>query len=138
YYFQWAKDNFGGQNTEEIAHLLKMYSKYNANRKPELLDPSTYSLIHYNEAENVVSDYNKLAQKAQEINAQLKPEYRDAFYQLILYPVLASANLNELYVTTAKNNLYASQGRAATNEYAEKVKTLFDKDAELSTYYHKT
>ncbi|MFA9192637.1 glycosyl hydrolase 115 family protein [Flavobacterium sp. FZUC8N2.13] len=136
YYFQWAKDNFGGQNTEEIANLLKMYSKYNANRKPELLDPSSYSLIHYNEAENVVSDYNKLAQKAQEINAQLKPEYKDAFYQLILYPVLASANLNELYVTAAKNNLYASQGRAATNEYAEKAKVLFDKDAEFSTYYH--
>lgn len=138
YYFQWAKDNFGAQNTEEIATLLKMYSKYNANRKPELLDASTYSLIHYNEAENVVYDYNKLAQKAQEINAQLKPEYKDAFYQLVLYPILASANLNELYVTAAKNNLYASQGRAATNEYAEKVKVLFDKDAEFSTYYHKT
>lgn len=138
YYFQWAKDNFGAQNTEEIATLLKMYSKYNANRKPELLDPSSYSLIHYNEAENVVSNYNKLAQKAQEINANLKPEYKDAFYQLVLYPILASANLNELYVTAAKNNLYASQGRAATNEYAEKVKVLFDKDAEFSTYYHKT
>lgn len=138
YYYQWAKDNFGGENTEEIANLLKMYSKYNANRKPELLDSSSYSLIHYNEAENVVSDYNKLAQKAQEINKQIKPEYKDAFYQLLLYPVLASANLNELYVTTAKNNLYANQGRAATNEYAEKVKALFDKDAELSTYYHKT
>ena len=138
YYNQWATTNFGEQNTEEIANLLKMYSKYNARRKPEQLDPSTYSLIHYNEAENIVTEYNKLAQKAQEINAQLKPEYRDAFYQLLLYPILASANLNELYVTTAKNNLYANQGRTATNEYAEKVKELFNKDAELSTYYNKT
>ncbi|MEL1242079.1 glycosyl hydrolase 115 family protein [Flavobacterium flavipallidum] len=137
YYYQWAKDNFGGQNTQEIATLIKMYSKYNARRKPELLDPTTYSLIHYNEAENVVSDYKKLAQKAQEIDAQLKPEYKDAFYQLVLYPVLASANLNELYVTTAKNHLYINQGRAITNEYAEKVKKLFNKDAELSDYYHK-
>jgi hypothetical protein len=30
-------------------------------------------------------------------------------------PGAASANLNELYVTIAKNRLYAQQGRAATN-----------------------
>ncbi|HEX9152112.1 MAG TPA: glycosyl hydrolase 115 family protein, partial [Flavobacterium sp.] len=138
YYYQWAKDNFGGQSTADIAIILKMYSKYNARRKPEQLDPSTYSLTNYNEAEKVVTDYNGLLRKAQEINAQLKPEYKDAFYQLILYPVMASANLNELYVTAAKNSLYASQGRASTNDYAEKVKALFDKDAELSTYYDKT
>jgi len=100
------------------------------------LDASTYSLINYNEAEKVVSDYNELAKKAQEINNQLKPEYKDAFYQLILYPFLASTNLNELYVAAAKNKLYASQGRASTNEYADKVKELFKKDAELTNFYH--
>ena len=63
---------------------------------------NTYSLTNYNEAEKVVSDYNELAKKAQEINNQLKPEYKDAYYQLVLFPVLASANLNELYLATAK------------------------------------
>ncbi|WP_291125573.1 glycosyl hydrolase 115 family protein [Flavobacterium sp. UBA6031] len=137
YYYQWSKENFDGQYTEGIADILKMYTKYNARRKPELLDPTTYSLINYNEAENVVKEYNDLAQKAQKINDQLKPEYKDAYYQLILYPVLASANLNELYVTAAKNHLYADQGRASANDYAEKVKELFKKDAELTDYYHK-
>lgn len=136
YYLKWAKDNFGNQNVEEIANLLKMYSKYNARKKPELLEPTTYNLINYNEAENVISEYNKLALTAQKINTQLKSEYKDAFYQLVLYPVLASANLNELYLTTAKNNLYANQGRVATNEYAIKVQTLFNKDSELSNNYH--
>ncbi|MBD0724420.1 glycosyl hydrolase [Flavobacterium sp. L1I52] len=138
YYVQWATTNFGVQNANAIAEILKMYSKYNSNRKPELLNPSTYSIIHYNEAENVVADYNKLAEKAQAINAKLSPEYKDAFYQLVLYPVLASANLNEMYVSAAKNNLYASQGRAATNQYADKVKTLFDKDAEFTAFYQNT
>jgi hypothetical protein len=138
YYTQWANENFGKQYATAIADILKMYTKYNARRKPELLNPSTYSLIDYNEAENVVSDYNALAKKAQEISNKLPAEYKDAYYQLVLYPVLASANLNELYVTAAKNSLYANQGRAATNAYAEKVKTLFDKDAALSNYYNKT
>ncbi|MGM8362460.1 glycosyl hydrolase 115 family protein [Flavobacterium sp. ARAG 55.4] len=138
YYIQWASANFGKKNANDIATILKMYTKYNSNRKPELLNASTYSLVNYNEAENVVASYNELVQKAQAVNAKLSPEYKDAFYQLVLYPVLASANLNELYVTAAKNNWYASQGRSATNQYADKVKTLFDKDAELSNYYHKT
>ena len=136
YYRQWAKENFGGQFTQDIATILQLYTKYNSRRKPELLDASTYSLTNYNEAAKVLSDYRELAKKAQEINDQLEPEYSDAYYQLILYPVLASANLNELYVATAKNHLYASQGRASANDYAEKVKELFKKDADLTDYYH--
>lgn len=136
YYYQWAKENFDDQFTQEIAHILKLYTKYNARRKPELLDTASYSLTNYNEAEKVVSDYNELAQKAQKISDQLKPAYKDAYYQLVLYPVLASANLNELYVAAAKNNLYAKQGRASANEYAQKVKALFKNDAELTDFYH--
>ena len=84
---------------------------------------SSYSLIHYNEAENVVSDYNKLAQKAQEINEQLKPEYKDAFYQLVLYPVLASANLNELYVTAA-NRSYVTMSLKEDKNQLKNLKQL--------------
>ncbi|MEO7976178.1 glycosyl hydrolase 115 family protein [Flavobacterium sp.] len=136
YYVQWAKDNFGNQNPEDIAEILKLYAKYNARRKPELLNEKTYSLTNYNEAENVIDDYKKLADKANSINNKLKPEYKDAFYQLVLFPVLASTNINELYVATAKNQLYASQGRASANSYAKQVKELFTKDSLLTDYYH--
>src|SRR6185436_18610212 len=61
---------------------------------------------------------------------------KDAYYQLVLFPVLASANLNELYVATAKNHLYAERGSASANDYAEKVKSLFEKDSLLTNYYH--
>ncbi|WP_338841013.1 glycosyl hydrolase 115 family protein [Flavobacterium ginsenosidimutans] len=136
YYVNWAKENFGNQFTEEIAEILKLYTKYNARRKPELLDTKTYSIINYNEADQVVVDYQKLAEKANLINEKLQPEYKDAFYQLVLFPVLASSNLNELYIATAKNHLYAEQGNAIANQYAEKVKVLFEKDSLLTDYYH--
>lgn len=136
YYVNWAKDNFDNQFAEEIAEILKLYTKYNARRKPELLDAKTYSIVNYNEADRVVADYQKLVAKANSINEKLKPEYKDAFYQLVLFPVLASSNLNELYVATAKNHLYAQQGNAIANLYAEKVKQLFEKDSLLTNYYH--
>ncbi|WNH13842.1 glycosyl hydrolase 115 family protein [Thalassobellus suaedae] len=137
YYYQWARDNFDGQFTEDIANILKLYTKYNARRTPELLDAKTYSLIHYNEAERVVKEYNELAEKAKDINKNLKPEYKDAFYQLVLYHVLSGANLNELYVTVAKNKLYAEQGRTSTNVLAKKANDLFKKVAEFDNHYNK-
>ncbi len=51
---------------------------------------------------------------------------------MVLFPVKASANLNELYVATAKNRLYAEQGRGIANSYAEKVKELYKKDSRFN------
>jgi hypothetical protein len=136
YYVQWAKENFGNQNADEIAQIIKLYTKYNSRRKPELLNEKTYSITNYNEAETVLADYKKLVDRANSINEKLKPEYKDAFYQLVLFPVLASTNLNEMYIATAKNQLYASQGRASANGYAEEVKKLFENDSLLTNYYH--
>jgi hypothetical protein len=132
----WASYQFGQEHGVEIGELLTTYSKYNARRKPELLSPETYSLIHFNEADRIVIEYNALAEQAEELYQQLPENQKDAFYQLVLFPIKASANLNELYVTAAKNQWYAEQGRALTNEMAEKVQMLFDHDAELTEYYH--
>ncbi|OGU33395.1 MAG: glycosyl hydrolase [Ignavibacteria bacterium GWA2_35_9] len=136
YYRSWAEEQFGKEYSDEIADIISKYTKYNSRRKPELLSPETYSLINYREAETVVLDYNQLLEKANKIYESIPEEYKDAFYQLVLHPVEASANLNELYFTAAKNRLYAEQERATTNILAEKVKDLFKRDAGMSDYYN--
>jgi hypothetical protein len=133
---RWATRTFGAEHAIEIADIVTTYSKFNGRRKPELLSPDTYSLTNYGEAETVVAEYNALVQRAERISASLPAEYRDAFYQLVLHPVQASANLNELYVTVAKNRLYAQQGRAATKDLADRGRTLFERDAQISRYYN--
>lgn len=137
YTLLWAKEQFGAAYALPIAEMLSKYTKYNARRKPELLSPDTYSLINYREAETIVSDYNKLRDMADSIYKKLPIEYQNAYYQLVLHPVQACANLNELWVTVAKNRLYASQERAATNDLAEKIRTLFARDSTISHYYNK-
>lgn len=133
---EWAAKKFGNQYANEIAHLLDKYTKYNGRRKPELLDQHTYSLANYNEAERVVNEYNALVKLAESIYDKIDDEYRDAYFQLVLHPVIACANLNELYVTVAKNHLYEKQGRNLTNEMAQKANDLFERDAEISRYYN--
>jgi len=136
YAVNWAEKQFGNKYASEIADILNKYTKYNSRRKPEMLSPETYSLVNYNEAENVVKDYDQLVEKAEEIYEKLPEKYKDAYFQLVLFPVKSSANLNKLYVATAKNRLYAEQGRAVANSYAEKVKELYKKDSELTEQYH--
>lgn len=133
---KFASQQFGDKYAEEIASLLDAYTKYNSRRKPELLEPQTYSLINYREAETIVDDYNKLVDRAEKVGKKLPKEYRDAFYQLVMHPISACANLNELYYTVAKNRLYAEQWRASTNDLAKQAEKLYKKDAEISEYYN--
>lgn len=134
----WAAKQFGSEHATEIADIISKYSKYNGRRKPELLDQNTYSLTHYNEFEKVVNDYNQLKNQAETLKSKIPASYQDAYYELVLHPVLASANLNEMYFIVAKNSMYAAQGRATTNEIADRAKKLYEKDAQISKYYNDT
>jgi len=134
----WAAREFGPTYANDIADIITKYSKYNARRKPELLEPFTYSLTNYQEADNVVADYKAVVAKAEDIYAKLPENQRDAFYELVLFPAKASAQLNDMYVTAGKNALYAQQGRASTNDLAAQTQSLFQADADFMTYFNKT
>lgn len=132
----WAEKQFGKAYAAKIGAILSRYGKYSARRKPELLDERTYSLTDYNEFDQVIADYARLKTDAEALYKEIPANAKDAYYQLILHPVLAYANLNELYYAVAKNKLYASQGRAATRLMADRAKALFENDAAISSYYN--
>ncbi|WP_300380785.1 glycosyl hydrolase 115 family protein [Henriciella sp.] len=131
----WAAQQFPDAYANEIAALLEAYTKYNARRKPELLDADTYSVVNFSEFERVSDEYQALAERAAVLREELPEAYDDAFVQLVWFPVTASANLNALYYTTALNRLYAEQGRARTNGLAEKAAELFARDDQLRRVY---
>lgn len=134
----WAERQFGPEFAPEIADILSRYTKYNGRRKPELLEPSTFSLVDYHEADTVFADFQAVAAKAEEIYAKLPENQRDAFFQLVLYPTKASAIVTELYITAGRNQLYASQGRTSANDLVAATRALFQADADLSGYYNHT
>jgi endo-1,4-beta-D-glucanase Y len=134
----WAAREFGPTHAGDIAEILSRYTRYNGRRKPELLEPSTYSLTNYREADSVVADFQSIAARAEEIIGKLAENAREAFYQLILFPAKACAQVNELYVAAGKNRLYAQQRRASTNDMADRVEALFTADADLMEYYNRT
>jgi hypothetical protein len=132
----WAEREFGAAHAVEIAGIISKYTKYNGRRKPELLEPGTFSQVDYLEADTVSTEFKKIADQAEAIYSTLPENARDAFFELVLYPAKASAIVTRLYVTAGKNRLYAAQGRASANDLAAEARALFKADAELADSYN--
>jgi hypothetical protein len=132
----WAANAFGPEHAPEIADLLAKYTKYNGRRKPEQLEPDTWSLVRDHEADRVEAEWQALVAKAKAINDELPPERRAAYFEFVLYPIEACATVSELYIAAGRNHLYAVQGRRSANEQADEARRLFADDAAFTNAYN--
>lgn len=133
---QWCALQFGEKYAEEAARIINLYTKYNRRVTPELLNENTYSLENYNEFETVVNDYRNLVIDAMRLYYLMPNAYKDAFDQLVLFPVNACSNLYEMYYAVAKNKYYAKLNDPQANRWADKVKACFERDSLLTVHYN--
>nr|WP_320058156.1 glycosyl hydrolase 115 family protein [uncultured Bacteroides sp.] len=136
YSIDWATKTFGSEHAVEIADIVSKYPKYNLWRKAEAQVPNIFSIVNHNEGDRVIQLWRDVANKAEALKSKIAPEAQDAYYQLVLYPTKASAGVAEMYIAADKNNLYAKQGRVGANDYAKRVRDLYDLDKQLSDYYN--
>lgn len=132
----WATREFGPEHADEIASFMEAYTRYNGRRKPELIDPSTFSLTNYGDADRVETEWRTLEDRVDKLAAQLPEDERASFFELIQYPVDACANLTEMYITAARNAADARMGNPRANTEADQVRAMFARDAELSDDYN--
>lgn len=133
---EWAAKIFGVEFSEEISDLVSKYPKYNFWRKPEVQDTKIFSHVNYRESDRILKMWKNLTIKAENLKLKIPSNAQDAFYQLVYYPVIASAGVAEIYLAAGKNNIYAKQGRISANDYAARVKELFETDKKLSDFYN--
>ena len=65
-----------------------------------------------------------------------QPGGRQVLTAIILSILILQMNINELYYSVGKNKMYASPGRASTNDLAAYAKVIFDLDSADSHYYN--
>ena len=128
----WATREFGPAHAAEVAALVAGYTRLNGLRKPEQLEPETFSIVHERESERIVGAWSDLRARARALDARLPADSRPAFYQLVLHPIESCAIVNELYQAVARNRLYAVQGRASANLEAARARELFAADAAMT------
>lgn len=132
----FCAQQFGTKYAAEAARLIDMYTKFNRRITPELLNARTYSLENYNEWERVKDEYKALALDALRLYYLMPDNYRDAFDQLVLFPIQACANLYEMYYAQAMNLSLANQKDIRANQWADKVEACFERDSILTHHYH--
>ena len=126
----------GGSVAEEAADIYNRNCQYMARVTPEMLDASTYNL-QTGEWRRVVDDYARLELRALRLQEQVPAAARDAYYQSVLFPVQAMANLYELYYAQAMNRSLADAGNPDANQWADRVEQCFQRDAQLCHIYNK-
>lgn len=135
YTYNFCKQQFGAKYATEAARILNRYCKYSARVTAEMLDYKTYNLTN-GEFKSVTDEFLALEAHAHRQFAVLPQEMKDAYQELILFPVQAMANLYEMYYATAMNHKLASDNDPRANEWADRVVYCFQRDAELCSGYN--
>lgn len=132
---EFCKSIFSEKYAEEAARILRTYAKYNRRVTPEKLDARTFT-HNYNEWTRARDEYKQLANDALNLEFTMPAKYKDAYDQLISYPVLACANLYEMYYAHSMNTLLAKKDNPEANQWADEVERCFKRDGELTDFYH--
>ena len=126
----------GCSAAKEVADIYNRNCQYMARVTPEMLDAQTYN-VATGEWKQVADDYARLERRALRILPEIPEAARDAYYQSVLFPVQAMANLYDMYYAQAMNQYLASVGLPDANLWAERVKDCFRRDSLLCHDYNK-
>ena len=117
----FTRSIFGESYAQETADIIAKYSKYNLWRKAEVQVPGIYNQEEMLRVNNL---WQALVLRCEALKEQLPPEAQDAFYQLVYYPVVASAGVAQIYNC-------ATMGDSLT------INELMKKDQRLTDHYNK-
>ena len=117
----FTRSIFGEAYAQETADIIAKYSKYNLWRKAEVQVPGIYNQEEMLKVNNL---WQALVLRCEALKEQLPSEAQDAFYQLVYYPVVASAGVAQIYNC-------ATLGDSLT------INELMKKDQRLTDHYNK-
>jgi hypothetical protein len=139
----WARETFGPAHAVQIARLITRYSQLAARRKPELIDAGSFQLgagtadkLDGGEFGEMVAEWQLLEQQMLKVKATLPAQERDAYFQLVEHPILALANLYQLYYAVAWNRRLAAVNDPRANLFADRAQAAFRHDQEITDAYH--
>lgn len=110
---RWAADTFGAENAGEIARILDGHFRLNFERRPEHLQfwlpgerprPSGLSL---DEANARLDAFDRLIDASATVARKLPTAMRDAYFELVNYPVTGAALANHRFFDAEAHDLLA-------------------------------
>ncbi len=141
YLEQWAWRQFGPEYKQQIAEIMVAYYRLGMTRKPEHLSSggATFTPVYYgDEVQQRIDAYQAIEGQADAIYQSLSDIYKDAFYQLVLYPIRGASLMNQKILYANKSIQYAAQGRMSANDFAAMSQNAYDQIITETDFYNDT
>lgn len=136
----WISRNFGHAFSQDdigkIYEAVIGYTELLARRKHEKVNEWTYHPVNFGEADEVLEKSERLLEICAGLHKKCPEDMLGAYISLIHYPVCGTANLMKMWVSAAKNRLYASQNRLTANTLADEIRSCIALDYALTDEYH--
>ena len=151
---KWLAREFGDKFAQRLGDVRNEYYRLAHIRRPEFMGWSEQEVPGYRRGRTPVKDtefnpyafgdeiysrlqaYQTIVKEAEAINEMLPDHKKDAFYQLVLFPVKAAAEMNKKLLYAQKARLYARYKLPVANEYAAKSNAAFDSIVAMVDYYN--
>lgn len=143
---EWIQNQFGGAANcpgdvaAGVADCVADFLKISTYRKAEYVKPTLYSPVNYNEAERVL---DLCVETINEANYYYDNYFKgtawdDAYYQIVYYQAVATANVTRMMIYKSLNTYYSNMKSSLANVYADLVEECVSYDKELTDYYNNT
>lgn len=130
---QWAKEIFGKNNASAIALIKNNYYRLAAAGKPEHLLKLNYRDA---EAAHRLLEYQSIYQQAIGLYALIPGRLKNAYFEMVLYPIVSAALMNEKILYAKQSINLAKMGNEEALIYSAKSKSAFDSITLLTQQYN--
>jgi len=146
--YDWAAREFGIKQAPIITDLMNEYYRLAFKRRPEFMawsrvEPVTkqkkteLTQVHYgDEVSSRILKYKKLVDRVEELSSQIAENRKDAFFELVYYPIIGAANLNYKWLYSYKNQFVAKQNRSSASYFGKKSIEAFQRIQKETNYYN--
>jgi hypothetical protein len=148
---QYLASIFGAKYENTLQDILDTYYRLAWSRKPEFMGwerewdapkyrdiaNTDYSFQNYNDAEQRLTDYERISGLANKIMNELPVNSRPAFFELVAYPVMGSYQMNRKFLLAQLNSEQMKVNNLpAANWASEQAKAAFDSIDNLTKTYN--
>ncbi len=150
----WLTREFGTDAGKELTPLMNKYYQLTDIRKPEfmgwsrveepsvkggktpVIDSEFNPFAFGDELQKRMDEYTYLVNKVKEIIAKIPINRRDAYLELVQYPVCGAAAMNQKLLNAQKARLFARYNLLVANEYSLLSNHAYNEITELTQIYN--
>jgi hypothetical protein len=145
---QWHQAIFGPSVGAAVAEIIWEYYNLAFERRPEFMGWSQveprrrvnstqyHHFFNNDEAQQRLDHYHALVKQVEILKPGIPARLADAYFQLVTYPVVCAAAMNDKILYQEKAMLYAQQSRASATDYAAWAQQAYQRIVTETDYYN--